>query len=81
MEDVFPNQPYGFHILKTPNFLKRIFDPAPIPYVDIDERPGGYNWYCKFNFLNIWIMNNYRGAEQPIQQDESSDEDDVVLIQ
>jgi Derlin-2/3 len=65
LEDVFPNQPYGFHILKTPAILKRIFDPAPMPYVDVDERPGGYNW----------------GAEQPLQREESSDDDDVVVVQ
>uniref|UniRef100_A0AC35GLT3 Derlin n=1 Tax=Panagrolaimus sp. PS1159 TaxID=55785 RepID=A0AC35GLT3_9BILA len=64
LEDVFPNQPYGFHILKTPAILKRIFDPAPMPYVDVDERPGGYNW----------------GAEQPLQREESSDDDDDVVV-
>ena len=44
IEDVFPGQPGGFKILKTPAFLKWLFDPAPLPNVDINERPGGYNW-------------------------------------
>lgn len=64
LEDVFPNQPYGFHILETPTILKRIFNPAPMPYVEVDERPGGYNW----------------GAERPQNEEASSDEDDDVVV-
>lgn len=47
LEDVFPNKPGGFHIIKTPGFLKLLFDPMeevtgyePLP----EERPGGFNW-------------------------------------
>ena len=43
-EDVFPNLPYGYRILETPSILKRIFDPAPLPYVEIPDRPGGFNF-------------------------------------
>lgn len=44
LEDVFPRQEGGFRILETPRFLKWAFDPPPLPYVDIHERPGGFNW-------------------------------------
>lgn len=48
LEDVFPNQPGGFKILKTPLFLKNLLDPVeeedpnynPLP----EERPGGFDW-------------------------------------
>ncbi|XP_045174021.1 derlin-2-like [Mercenaria mercenaria] len=47
LEDVFPQQPGGFKILRTPGFLKTIFDAReddpnynPLP----EERPGGFNW-------------------------------------
>lgn len=47
LEDVFPNQPNGKKLLKTPQFLRNIFDEAP----DVDdylvlpeERPGGFQW-------------------------------------
>lgn len=46
-EDVFPNQRGGFRIIKTPNFLKKLFDEhpedpdyAPLP----EDRPGGFVW-------------------------------------
>jgi Derlin-2/3 len=50
LEDVFPNQPGGFKILKTPRFLKVMLDPvdeepepnAPPPMPE--DRPGGFNW-------------------------------------
>ena len=29
LEDIFPNQPGGWKILKTPQFLRIICDPAP----------------------------------------------------
>ena len=29
LEDIFPNQPGGWKILKTPQFLKNLCDPAP----------------------------------------------------
>ncbi|KAL3068332.1 hypothetical protein niasHT_030623 [Heterodera trifolii] len=44
LEDVFPNQPGGFRVLETPRVLKWLFDPAPLPRVDPDQRPGGYEW-------------------------------------
>ncbi|KAL4223913.1 Derlin-2 [Mactra antiquata] len=47
LENVFPQQPGGFRILKTPGFLKSIFDGNeedpnynPLP----EERPGGFDW-------------------------------------
>lgn len=46
LEDVFPFQPGGGRILKTPTFLKAIFDAQedhnydPLP----EERPGGFAW-------------------------------------
>jgi len=47
LEDIFPNQPGGFKILKTPQILKVLCDEspddpdyAPPP----EERPGGYDW-------------------------------------
>jgi len=48
LEDVFPNQAGGFQVLKTPDFLKHIFEgrPAQDPnYQPLpEERPGGFNW-------------------------------------
>lgn len=50
LEDVFPQQPGGFRILKTPSLLKYIFDTAhedpnynPLPDAD-QPQPGGFNW-------------------------------------
>jgi len=47
LEDVFPNQPGGFRILKTPGFMRNLFDPPeelsgynPLP----EDRPGGFDW-------------------------------------
>lgn len=47
LEDVFPNQPGGKRLLKTPIFLQAIFDGEPedpnynpLP----EERPGGFDW-------------------------------------
>ncbi|XP_041749843.1 derlin-2 isoform X1 [Coregonus clupeaformis] len=47
LEDVFPNQPGGGRWLKTPFFLKMLFDTPeedanynPLP----EERPGGFAW-------------------------------------
>ncbi|XP_032175745.1 derlin-2 isoform X1 [Mustela erminea] len=47
LEDVFPNQPGGIRILKTPSILKAVFDTPeddpdynPLP----EERPGGFAW-------------------------------------
>uniref|UniRef100_A0A5K3FJ59 Derlin n=1 Tax=Mesocestoides corti TaxID=53468 RepID=A0A5K3FJ59_MESCO len=47
LEDVFPNQPNGFRILRTPEFLRNLLDrrnvdPSyqPLP----EERPGGFDW-------------------------------------
>jgi Derlin-2/3 len=44
LEDVFPNQPNGFRVLEPPAFFKWLFDPAPLPNIEIHERPGGFNW-------------------------------------
>jgi len=47
LEDVFPNQPGGWKILVTPQFLKNLCDPAPEdPTYDPqpEERPGGFQW-------------------------------------
>ncbi|CAB0029719.1 unnamed protein product [Trichogramma brassicae] len=46
-EDVFPLQSGGWRILKTPNFLKSIFNPhdSDLDYVPLQEdRPGGFDW-------------------------------------
>uniref|UniRef100_A0AAR2JWE5 Derlin n=1 Tax=Pygocentrus nattereri TaxID=42514 RepID=A0AAR2JWE5_PYGNA len=47
LEDVFPNQPGGGRWLRTPSFLKMLFDTPeedpnynPLP----EERPGGFAW-------------------------------------
>lgn len=47
LEDVFPHQPGGFKLLKTPLFLKQLCDPMtddpayrPLP----EDRPGGFDW-------------------------------------
>ena len=66
LEDIFPNQPGGFKILKTPQVLKVLCDEAP---EDPDyapppeERPGGYDW-----------GNNAGGAAQ--QAEANDDEQD-----
>lgn len=47
LEDVFPQQPGGFKILKTPRFLTYLFEGAPEDpnYNPLPEdRPGGFNW-------------------------------------
>ncbi|CAL1540594.1 unnamed protein product [Lymnaea stagnalis] len=46
LEDVFPQQtPGGFKVLKTPNFLKMLLDPAPNQedYNPLPEAGGGFN--------------------------------------
>ncbi|XP_067929254.1 derlin-2-like [Watersipora subatra] len=48
LEDVFPTQQGGFHLIRTPGFLKRLIEPhniedpsyEPLP----EDRPGGYAW-------------------------------------
>uniref|UniRef100_A0A1A9ZHZ1 Derlin n=1 Tax=Glossina pallidipes TaxID=7398 RepID=A0A1A9ZHZ1_GLOPL len=46
LEDVFPFQRNGYKFLKTPNFLKLLFNEhidrnyQPLP----EDRPGGFNW-------------------------------------
>jgi len=47
LEDVFPDTPGGFKILKTPQFMKWLFDSQredpnynPLP----EDRPGGFAW-------------------------------------
>ncbi|MCP9258756.1 Derlin-2 [Dirofilaria immitis] len=44
LEDVFPLQQNGFRVLQTPQLLKWLLDPVPVEPVDVDERPGGFNW-------------------------------------
>lgn len=44
LEDVFPLQQNGFRVLQTPHLLKWLLDPVPVEPVDVDERPGGFNW-------------------------------------
>ncbi|XP_055346911.1 derlin-2-like [Paramacrobiotus metropolitanus] len=46
LEDVFPRQPGGFKILRTPRILKWIFERQPVDPVVIppEERPGGFDW-------------------------------------
>lgn len=65
LEDVFPNKPGGFQILKTPGFLKLLFDPIeettgyePLP----EERPGGFNW------------GEQQQQEQPVAEAQEDDE-------
>ncbi|XP_075253681.1 derlin-2-like isoform X2 [Convolutriloba macropyga] len=47
LEDVFPYQPGGFRLLKTPRIFNLLFDPIP-EHDNYDpapeDRPGGYNW-------------------------------------
>ncbi|XP_075760511.1 derlin-2 isoform X4 [Pelodiscus sinensis] len=47
LEDIFPNQPGGGRLLRTPSLLKAVFDTPeedpnynPLP----EERPGGFAW-------------------------------------
>lgn len=48
LEDVFPEQAGGFKILKTPGFLKTLFDAPPedpnYQPLPEEDRPGGFNW-------------------------------------
>lgn len=48
LEDVFPRQTNGFKILRTPRFLKKLFEgPAHDPnYEPLDDanNPGGFGW-------------------------------------
>ena len=47
LEDIFPNQPGGWKMLKTPHFLQVLCDPAPedVNYrAEPEERPGGFQW-------------------------------------
>uniref|UniRef100_A0A0K0F6Y3 Derlin n=1 Tax=Strongyloides venezuelensis TaxID=75913 RepID=A0A0K0F6Y3_STRVS len=44
LEDVYPREHNGHRILKTPSFLKKLFDPAPLAEVPVDERAGGMAW-------------------------------------
>lgn len=47
LEDVFPNQPNGRKLLKTPQFLRNLCDEAPDDdYVVLPEAegPGGFQW-------------------------------------
>lgn len=41
---MFPLQQNGFRVLQTPQLLKWLLDPVPVEPVDVDERPGGFNW-------------------------------------
>ncbi|PAA71365.1 hypothetical protein BOX15_Mlig028359g1 [Macrostomum lignano] len=50
LEDVFPRQRNGFRVLRTPQFLKTLFDAPPgqqdpnYQPLPEEERPGGFNW-------------------------------------
>ena len=44
LEDIFPNQPGGWKILKTPQFLKNLCDPAP------EVRGAGQSRFIVFSF-------------------------------
>ena len=47
LEDIFPNQPGGFKILKTPQILKVLCDESPDDpdYAPpLEESTGGYYW-------------------------------------
>lgn len=47
LEDVFPTQPGGIRLLKTPRFITRIFESMEAnEYEQMvhEERPGGFNW-------------------------------------
>ncbi|RDD47438.1 Derlin-2 [Trichoplax sp. H2] len=46
LEDVFPNQPGGQRLLKTPSLLRWIFEGTVDPAFEAapEERPGGFNW-------------------------------------
>lgn len=47
LEVVFPEQPGGFRILKTPGIIRSLFEsPADDPNYDPppQDRPGGFNW-------------------------------------
>lgn len=57
LEDVFPNQPNGKKLLKTPQFLRNIFDEPPDTddYVVLPEdRAGG----AAFHWGNANVVNN-----------------------
>lgn len=47
LEDVFPHQPGGVKLLKTPAIFKALFDPTtedPNYNPSPEERPGGFDW-------------------------------------
>lgn len=47
LEDVFPNQPGGWRILKTPLALQMLCDPVtedPNYNPPPEDRPGGFEW-------------------------------------
>ncbi|KAL5477172.1 hypothetical protein EMCRGX_G023925 [Ephydatia muelleri] len=47
LEDVFPSKPGGFKILRTPQFMKTLFNgPQADPNYNVlpEDRPGGFNW-------------------------------------
>lgn len=47
LEDVFPNQPGGFRLLKTPRFIEWMFETRNVnEYEEMvhEEMPGGFNW-------------------------------------
>merc|ERR1719411_1966126 len=61
LEDIFPNQPGGFKLLKTPQILRVLCDEtpddpqyAPPP----EERPGRYNWGNNMDNENNGDNNN-----------------------
>jgi Derlin-2/3 len=47
LEDVFPNKPGGFRIIRTPYFMRWLFDGPqadPSYQPEPEDRPGGFDW-------------------------------------
>lgn len=63
LEDVFPNQPNGKRLLKTPQFLRNMFDEPEDDETEVmpEDRPGGFAWGAANNNNN----NNNGNDPQP----------------
>ncbi|CAD7091108.1 unnamed protein product [Hermetia illucens] len=74
LEDVFPHQRNGCRILKTPTFLKVLFNEhidhsyQPLP----EDRPGGFNWGEEFG-MGADIRNQQQ--QQPEEERERQPEE------
>lgn len=64
LEDVFPNQPNGRRLLKTPLFLRRMVDEPEDDETEVmpEDRPGGFAWGAANNNANN--NNNVNDAQQ-----------------